>query len=67
MNKSRSGFIQFEEFQDMILSWGFEAPVQMIRDVFNWLDHDKDQRICFEDLRATAGQDLAPREALYFR
>ena len=55
MNKSRSGFIQFEEFQEMVLSWGFEAPVSMIRDVFNWLDHDKDQRICFEDLRATAG------------
>jgi Ca2+-binding EF-hand superfamily protein len=55
MNKSRSGFILFDEFQDMILSWGFEAPTQMIREIFDWLDFDKDQKICFEDLRATAG------------
>jgi Ca2+-binding EF-hand superfamily protein len=51
----------------MILSWGFEAPSTMIREVFDWFDHDRDGKICFEDLRATAGQDLAPREALYFR
>lgn len=35
--------------------------------MFDWLDHDRDGRISFEDLRATAGQDLAPRESLYFR
>ncbi len=67
MNKSRSGFIQFEEFKEMILSWGFEVPEQMIKEVFDWLDFDKDKQISFEDLRSTAGQDLAPREALYFR
>jgi len=39
----------------MVLSWGFEAPTNMIRDIFNWLDFDKDSRISFEDLRATAG------------
>jgi Ca2+-binding EF-hand superfamily protein len=55
MNKTRSGFIQFEEFYEMILSWGFDAPEYMIREVFDWLDYDKDNKICFEDLRATAG------------
>lgn len=67
MNKSRSGFIKFEEFRDMVLSWGFEAPELMIKEIFDWLDFDKDHKISFEDLRATAGQDLAPKEALYFR
>lgn len=42
MNKTRSGFIYFEEFRDMILSWGFEAPEHMIKEVFDWLDFDKD-------------------------
>lgn len=55
MNKSRSGFIRFEEFRDMVLSWGFEAPEIMIKDIFDWLDFDKDNKISFEDLRATAG------------
>ena len=35
--------------------------------MFEWLDSDGDGKITFEDLRATAGQDLAPKEALYFR
>lgn len=38
-----------------------------MREVFNWLDFDKDSRISFEDLRSTAGLDLAPKEGLYFR
>lgn len=67
MNKSKTGFILPDEFSDLIHSWGFEAPEYLIREVFEWLDYDKDNRIGFEDLRATAGQDLAPKEGLYFR
>jgi Ca2+-binding EF-hand superfamily protein len=55
MNKSKTGFITFEDFSELIKSWSFEAPDSVIREVFDWLDHDKDQKICFEDLRATAG------------
>jgi Ca2+-binding EF-hand superfamily protein len=55
MNKSRSGFILFEEFLEIIISWGFDAPDFMIKEVFDWLDYDRDGKICFEDLRATAG------------
>jgi Ca2+-binding EF-hand superfamily protein len=67
MNKSKSGFITPEEFEDLIKGWGFEAPTYLIREVFDWIDFDRDGKITFEDLRATVGQDLAPKEALYFR
>ncbi len=67
MNKSKNGFITFDEFAELIRSWSFVAPDEQIKEVFDWLDHNKDQKITFEDLRATAGQDLAPKEQLYFR
>ena len=67
MNRSKTGFILFDDFSELVRSWGFEAPDIMIKEVFDWLDYDKDNRITFEDMRATAGQDLAPRESLYFR
>jgi hypothetical protein len=67
MNKSKNGSIIFEEFADLVRSWGFEADDDQIYPIFEWLDFDGDGKITFEDLRATAGQDLAPKEALYFR
>jgi len=51
----------------LIRSWGFEAPSQQIKEIFDWLDFDQDGSISFEDLRSTAGLDLAPKESLYFR
>jgi Ca2+-binding EF-hand superfamily protein len=39
----------------------------LIKELFEWLDYDKDSKISYEDLRSTAGLDLAPRENLYFR
>lgn len=67
MNKSKTGYILAEEFAELVSGWGFEAPQSGIKEVFDWLDFDRDGRLTFEDLRATAGQDLAPKEALYFR
>jgi len=54
MNKSKSGFIQYE-FLDIIRAWGFDASEQLVRELFEWLDIDKDNRISYEDLRSTAG------------
>lgn len=51
----------------MIKSWGFDASETLIKELFEWLDFDGDNKISFEDLRSTAGQDLSPMEALYFR
>lgn len=55
MNKTKTGYILFDEFAELIRSWSFVAPDEQIREVFNWLDHNKDHKISFEDLRATAG------------
>ena len=60
MNKSKTGFILYDEFLDLTRAWGFDASEILIRDLFDWLDTDHDCRISFEDLRSTAGLDLAP-------
>ena len=67
MNKSKTGFIQYDEFLDIVRAWGFDASEALIRDLFEWLDSDKDNRISYDDLRSTAGQDLSPMEQLFFR
>lgn len=48
-------------------TWGYIAPEQDIRDVFNWLDSDKDGQVSFEDLRESIGLDVSPTEGVYFR
>jgi Ca2+-binding EF-hand superfamily protein len=67
MNKSKTGFIQYDEFLDIIKGWGFDSSEGLIRELFDWLDKDKDNRISYEDLRSTAGQDVTPTEQLFFR
>ena len=47
--------------------WSFIAPEEQIRELFNWLDKDKDGQLSFEDLRATIGLDVSPQEGVYFR
>ena len=47
--------------------WGFIAPESQVRDLFNWMDHDKDGQLSFEDLRETIGLDVSPQEGVYFR
>lgn len=67
MNRSKTGFIQYDEFIDLLNSWGFEATEDRLKELFIWLDKDQDNRISYEDLRSTAGLDITPQEALYFR
>ena len=47
--------------------WGFIAPDDQVRELFNWLDKDKDGQLSFEDLRETIGLDVSPQEGVYFR
>jgi hypothetical protein len=42
MNKSKTGFITFEDFAELIRSWSFVAPDEQIKEVFDWLDQNKD-------------------------
>jgi len=51
----------------MMQQWGFLSTEEGILQLFDWLDADKDGRISYEDLRSTAGKDIAPMEQLYFR
>ena len=45
----------------MMKLWGFEAPDYQIKDLFDWLDHDKDGKLSFNDIRETIGLDVSPR------
>lgn len=42
MNRHKNGFIVYEDFEEVIKEWGFIASKDLIRDLFNWLDMDKD-------------------------
>jgi hypothetical protein len=51
----------------MIRLWGFESSDDLIKELFTWLDYNKDNKISYEDLRQTAGKETNPMEQLYFR
>ena len=66
-NKNKNGFVVYEDFEEIIKEWGFVSSKELIRDLFNWIDMDKDSRISFEDLRQSAGKETNPTEQLFFR
>ena len=47
--------------------WGFQADQQQIKELYTWLDGDRDGKITFEDLRQSVGLDVSPMEQIYFR
>ena len=51
MNREKTGFINLETFKQILKSWGFDITEDMIKDLFNWVDFDRDSRISFQDLR----------------
>jgi Ca2+-binding EF-hand superfamily protein len=55
MNKTHTGYILPLDFAELVVNWGFESPPEAVREVFDWLDFDRDGKLTFEDLRATAG------------
>lgn len=57
--KDHSTHIEFDHFKEMMESWGFANDCT---ELFNWLDFDKDGQISFNDLRMTAGVEIAPME-----
>jgi Ca2+-binding EF-hand superfamily protein len=56
--------IEFDHFKEMMESWGFKSDC---RELFDWLDFDKDGIISFNDLRSTAGVEITPMEQCFFR
>jgi len=63
----QENYVSFARFHDLIGFWGFVASAEQIREVFEWLDSDKDGKLSFEDVRETIGLDVAPKEGNYFR
>lgn len=51
----------------MINLWGFVTSECQIRELFDWLDYDKDGKLGYEDLRETIGLDVSPKQEAYFR
>lgn len=47
MNKLKTGYIEYEGFYEVLKGWGFVAPEELIKDLFVWLDCDKDNRISY--------------------
>ncbi len=62
--KDNKTHIEFDHFKEMMSSWGFANDCT---ELFNWLDYDQDGKISFNDLRQTAGVEIAPMEQFFFR
>ena len=67
LDRHHNGHVTFEQFNEIVKSWGFEATDKVVMEVFNWLDFDRDQRINFLDLKNTLGLELMPQEQFFFR
>ena len=45
-------YFDYPKFEEMMTTnWGFRADSNQIRELYNWMDGDKDGKISFEDLR----------------
>ena len=60
-------FIQYERFSDLMGRMGFVTSEEEVRELFKWLDFDKDGQLSYDDLRETIGQEIAPNQKAYFR
>ena len=67
MDRHRQGHITLDTFKEILESWGFVAKDKDVRDLFDWLDEDKDQKITLLDLKHTIGFEILPQETYYFR
>ena len=47
--------------------WGFASDKAQVRELYDWLDADKDGYVTWHDFRVTAGSEIAPMEQFYFR
>lgn len=67
LDRYHRGFVTFEQFHEIVQSWGFASEKAVIKEGFDWLDYDKDQKISFLDLKHTIGLELMPQEQFFFR
>jgi hypothetical protein len=68
LDTNRTGSIDKQELRFWLDFWGMDQISEAQFDsVFNKLDYDRNGIISFTDLQYTIGQELYPREGLYFR
>jgi Ca2+-binding EF-hand superfamily protein len=45
----------------LVRDWGgFDASERFVREFFDWMDKDGDNRISLEDLRQSVGKEINP-------
>ena len=47
--------------------WGLPITEEQFKEVYDFIDHDKDGKITYEDLQQSVGKFISPEECLYFR
>ena len=47
--------------------WGFRCSEEMLKELYDHFDTDKDGRISYQDFNNAVGSEIHPGETLYFR
>ena len=66
-NENNDISIEKDELKFYLHHWGFPLTDAQIEKVFNYLDHDGDEAITFQDFVHSIGHEIHPGESLYFR
>lgn len=67
LNKGKTGAINPDELKVYLNNWGLPISEDQFKDIFDFMDSDKDGKITYEDLQNTIGKFISPEEQLYFR
>ena len=59
---TNKNYFDFERFEELMKGWGFASDANVIRELYDWLDADKDGIVTWNDFRTTVGVDIAPME-----
>ena len=67
LNKGKTGSINPIEIKHYLNHWGLAISEEQFMEILNFMDHDKDGKISYEDLQNSVGKFISPEEFLYFR
>jgi len=59
---TNKNYFDFDRFSDLMKGWGFASDKNQLQELYDWLDHDKDGNVTWNDFRLTAGSEIAPME-----
>lgn len=67
MNKGKTGTIHANEIKLYLNNWGLAITEEQFKEIYDYIDYDKDGKISYEDLQNSVGKHICPEEFLYFR